>query len=309
MIFIFNLFQGVELILKNERIKIIDLVMIALGCCFYAFGLATVNITNHLAEGGITGVTLILRYWFHIDPAYSTIAINVPLILIGYRFLGKRSLVYTIYGTIMLSFFLWIWQRVPIQINVNNDLFLAGILAGAFGGLGSGLVYRFGGTTGGTDVVARILEKTRGIQMGKTILALDIAVLVISLSYLDLRHMMYTLLSSYVFSKIVNFTLEGSYSGLGILIISDQYQIITNEIWDKLGRGVSYINGEGSYSRQSKKMIYVVINRNELHQLKEILQNQDSNAFVSISSVNEVLGQGFSFNRQKKNKITNIFNK
>ncbi|MHC9536366.1 YitT family protein [Dellaglioa sp. BT-FLS60] len=295
--------------LKNERIKLIDLIMIALGCCFYAFGLATVNITNHLAEGGITGVTLILRYWFHIDPAYSTLAINIPLIIIGYRFLGKRSLIYTIYGTIMLSAFLWIWQRVPIHIDVNNDLFLAGILAGAFGGLGSGLVYRFGGTTGGTDVVARILEKTRGIQMGKTILALDVAVLIISLSYLDLRHMMYTLLSSYVFSRIVNFTLEGSYSGLGILIISNQYQMITNEIWSKLERGVSYINGEGSYSHQDKKMIYIVINRNELHQLKEIIQTLDPNAFVSISNVNEVLGQGFSYDRQKKNKISQIFNK
>ena len=89
-----------------------DLLAIGFGCFFYAFGLVAVNIKNHLAEGGITGITLILRYWFHIDPAYSTIFLNIPLIILGYKFLGKRALAYTIYGTGMLSAGLWVWQRL-----------------------------------------------------------------------------------------------------------------------------------------------------------------------------------------------------
>ena len=179
---------------QNEKISLKDLIFITIGCSLYAFGLVTVNIANNLAEGGATGITLIIRYWLHIDPAYSIILLNIPLIWIGYRYLGKKALIYTIYGTTMLSIWTWLWQRIPIDINIHHDLFLAGVLAGLIGGTGSGLVYRFGGTTGGTDIVARIFEKKRGIVMGKTLLALDVIVLTCSLSYLDLRQMMYTLL-------------------------------------------------------------------------------------------------------------------
>lgn len=130
---------------SNERLSIIDLIMISLGCAFYGLGLVSVNIANHLAEGGVTGITLIIRYWLHIDPALSTILINIPLIIIGYRYLGKKALVYTVYGTLALSFWIWFWQRFYIPINIHNDLFIAGILAGIFGGVGSGIVYKFGG--------------------------------------------------------------------------------------------------------------------------------------------------------------------
>lgn len=115
---------------SNERLSIIDLIMISLGCAFYGLGLVSVNIANHLAEGGVTGITLIIRYWLHIDPALSTILINIPLIIIGYRYLGKKALVYTVYGTLALSFWIWFWQRFYIPINIHNDLFIAGILAG-----------------------------------------------------------------------------------------------------------------------------------------------------------------------------------
>ena len=197
---------------QNEKITLKDLIFITIGCSLYAFGLVTVNIANNLAEGGATGITLIIRYWLHIDPAYSIILLNIPLIWIGYRYLGKKALIYTIYGTTMLSIWTWLWQRIPININIHHDLFLAGVLAGLIGGTGSGLVYRFGGTTGGTDIVARIFEKKRGIVMGKTLLALDVIVLTCSLSYLDLRQMMYTLLGSYVFAQVVNFIQEGQLS-------------------------------------------------------------------------------------------------
>ena len=238
-------------VVNKDKIHVLDFLMIALGCAFYGYGLVNVNIANNLAEGGVTGVTLIIRYWLHIDPAYTTVLINVPLILIGYRYLGKKSLLYTVYGTLSLSFFIWLWQRVslPVNLNVQHDMFLAGILAGSFGGLGSGLVYRFGGTTGGTDVVARILEKQKGISMGKTLLSLDVLVLTLSLSYLNLRQMMYTLLASYVFSKIVDFIQEGSYSARGLIIISPKSDAIANELMRQLDRGVSFIKAEGGCSR------------------------------------------------------------
>ncbi|AKP65721.1 hypothetical protein FC99_GL002308 [Levilactobacillus koreensis JCM 16448] len=288
---------------KDESIHVLDLVMIGIGCAMFAFGLVFFNIANHLADGGISGVTLILRALFGIDPAYSTILINVPLILIGWRFLGRQSLIYTIYGTIMLSLFLWIWQRVPIVIQLHGDLLLSALGAGVIGGFGSGLLYRYGGTTGGTDIIARIFERFRGVPMGRTLLYLDVIVLLFSLVYIDIQHMAYTLIYSYIFARIVNFTQEGAYAARGIIVVSDHHQAITDNIMDELGRGVSLIDGEGGYSHHPRKMIYVVVAPSELHQLRQIIQRNDPRAFVSVINVNEALGEGFTFAVPKKGWI------
>lgn len=274
--------------------------MIAVGSSLYAFGLVMINIANNLAEGGVTGITLILRHWFSIDPAISTILLNVPLVIIGYRYLGKTALAYTVFGIFSLSFFIWLWQQIDFSVNIDHDLFLAGILAGLIGGSGSGIVYRFGGTTGGTDIVARIFEKHRGVAMGKTLLTFDCVVLTLSLSYVSLRKMMYTLLASYVYSKVVNFTLEGAYAARGVIIISNHHQEIAKDIINDLKRGVSYLQATGAYSQEPIQAIYCVISPNELMDLKHIVARHDSHAFVSILSVNEVIGEGFSYDVAKK---------
>lgn len=280
---------------QDDSIKLIDLFMIGIGCATMAFSLVVFNIANHLADGGISGITLIFRALFHIDPAYSTILINLPLLVVGWRFLGKQSLIYTIYGTIMLSLFLWIWQRVPIAIDLHGDLLLSSLAAGIVGGSGSGLLYRYGGTTGGTDIVARIMERFRGVPMGQTLLYLDVVILLISLVYIDVRHMAYTLIYSYIFARIVNFMQAGAYTARGLIIVSEKYQEITNDIMDQLERGVSLISGEGGYSHRPRKMIYVVVSPHELHQVRQIINRNDPHAFVSVISVTEALGEGFSF--------------
>ncbi|MEO3456240.1 YitT family protein [Levilactobacillus brevis] len=279
----------------DESIRFIDLLMIGIGCAMFAFGLVFFNIANHLADGGISGITLIFRALFHIDPAYSTILINVPLIIIGWRFLGRQSLIYTIYGTGMLSLCLWVWQRVPLTIALHGDLLLSALGAGIIGGFGSGLLYRYGGTTGGTDIIARIFERFRGVPMGRTLLYLDVVVLLISLVYIDIQHMAYTLIYSYVFARIVNFTQEGAYAARGVIVVSENYQQITDEIMTELERGVSLVNGEGGFSHQERKMIYVVVAPSELYRLRQIIQRNDSRAFISVTNVNEALGEGFSF--------------
>ncbi|MCH4163250.1 MAG: YitT family protein [Lentilactobacillus diolivorans] len=284
-------------------ISVVDLLVIALGAAIYSFGIVFFNIYNHLADGGVTGITLILRAVFHIDPAYSTILVNIPLFAIGYRFLGKKDMIYTLYGTIVLSIFLWIWQRVPIVINIQHDLLLAAIGAGLFGGFGCGIVYRFGGTTGGVDIVARLFERFKGVQMGQTLLTMDVIVLLSSLIYLDVRQMAYTLIYVWIFSLLVNFTQQGAYTARGILIISDQSQTISEAIQEQLSRGVTFINAEGGYSHESKQIVYCVVSPSELHSLKQLVEKIDKAAFISILDVNEAIGEGFSYKRPKKFKL------
>ncbi|WP_368281462.1 YitT family protein [Enterococcus durans] len=272
-----------------------EIVLIIIGTSIYAFGLVYLNIANQLAEGGVSGITLILKALFGIDPAYSTLFINIPLILIGGKILGKRSLAYTVLGTLSLSAFLWIWQRVPLQINLQHDLLIVSLLAGLVAGIGSGLVYRMGGTTGGSDIIARILEKNYGISMGRSLLALDVIVLLASLSYIDLKRMMYTLIVSYVFSRVIDSILDGGYAAKGILVVSNKNEEIAPLLMTGLERGVTFLSGEGGFSGQSKKIIYIVVSSSEITEVKRIIHDIDKKAFVSVINVHEVEGEGFTY--------------
>ncbi|MCA5012851.1 MULTISPECIES: YitT family protein [unclassified Enterococcus] len=286
--------------MEEKKFYMKDVLLILAGTCLYAFGLVTFNIANDLAEGGVTGITLILRALFHIDPAYSTLIINIPLILIGGKVLGKHSFYYTILGTVSLSVFLWLWQRFPIDINLDHDLLIASLLAGLAAGLGSGFVYRVGGTTGGTDVIARILEKNYGVSMGRSLLIFDILVLVLSLSYIDVKRMMYTLIVSFVFSRVVDSVLDGAYAAKGMLVISDHTEDIGEVVMAILERGVTYLNGQGGYSQGEKKVLYMVVSPSELMEIKRIVHELDPKAFISVINVHEAIGEGFTYARPTK---------
>lgn len=286
-----------------KRVNPKDMIMIALGTAIYAFGFVYFNMANHLAEGGVAGITLIIKNLFGMDPAYSTLLINFPLFIIGARILGKKSMALSIYGTLTMSWFIWFWQRVSFAIDLNGDLLIAALLAGICAGVGSGLVFRFGGTTGGTDIVARIAEKVFGIQLGQTLLGVDILVLLASLTYINIQNMMYTLIASFVFSQVISIIENGGYHVRGMLIVSDHAELIAQKILVDLDRGVTYLHGEGAYSGQAKKVMYVALNPSEVREVKGIIANLDPDAFVSILDVDEVMSSDFVINR-KRTRLT-----
>ncbi len=150
------------------QLKIKNILLILLGAAIFAFGLVHFNMQNNLAEGGFTGITLLLYFLFQIDPSYSNLVLNIPLFVIGWKLLGKKSFLYTVIGTVAVSVFLFIFQRFQIAIPLDGDLFLAALFAGVFAGIGLGIIFRFGGTTGGVDIIARLIFKYKGISMGRT---------------------------------------------------------------------------------------------------------------------------------------------
>lgn len=283
---------------------IFELFMIALGCAIYGLSLDMISVPNKLADGGISGVALLLRHFFGINMGLSTLILNIPLIILGYRFMGKRALFYTIWGTACLSFFLSFWRLVPIisQLNLEHDLFLSAILAGVMSGFGLGLVFRYNGTSGGTDIIARIFQLKLGIPSGKTLLACDAIVLIASLSYLDIKHMMYTLLASYVLAKVMDAVQQGAYSARGLFIISNEHEKIGDMINNKLDRGFTYLEGVGGYKKENRPVIYVVISPREVTAIKNMIEKIDPNAFVTVIEVHEALGEGFTY-KQKKIKL------
>lgn len=286
---------------RINKTTLIDLLMIALGCAIYGISLDMISVPNKLADGGLSGISLILRHFWGINMGLSTLVLNIPLILLGYRFMGKRLLAYTIWGTVSLSFFLWFWRSIPIikQLDLEHDLFLSAISAGVLSGIGLGLVFRYNGTSGGTDIIARICQIKFGISSGKMLLFCDAVVLFASLSYLDIKHMMYTLLASFILSRVMDTVQQGAYSARGLLIISDKYKQIGEMIDLKLDRGFTYFQALGGYQQDEKKVIYVVVSPREIPAIKQLIRQEDPNAFVSILEVHEALGEGFTYKQKR----------
>ncbi|PFA70050.1 hypothetical protein CN378_01730 [Bacillus sp. AFS015802] len=281
-------------------LRLKNILFILLGSAIFAFGLVHFNIQNKLAEGGFTGITLILYFLFDIDPSYSNLALNIPLFFLGWKLLGKKAFYYTVIGTVALSVFLWIFQRYQMTINLEGDLFLAALFAGVFIGIGLGIIFRYGGTTGGVDIIARLAHKYIGWSMGKTMFMFDAVVIGASLiTYLEYREAMYTLVAVFVAARVIDFMQEGAYSARGAMIISESHEEIAAVINEKMDRGVTVLRGHGSFTKQDREVLYCVVGKNEIVRLKNIITSVDPHAFVSVTVVHDVLGEGFTLDADK----------
>ena len=279
-----------------------SLLLIALGVAMYTFGFVKFNMANALAEGGVAGVTLIIHALYKIDPAYTSLILNIPLFIMGARVLGRKSLALTIYGTVLLSFFIWFWQQVPVKIVLQNDMMLVAVVAGLFAGAGSGLVFRYSATTGGTDIIGRVIEEKFGFKLGQTLLFVDALVLTASLVYIDLQHMLYTLVASFVYSQVLTIVQNGGYTVRGMIIITQKSQEAADAILNGINRGVTYLNGQGAYSGNEKNILYVVLNPGEVRNVKAIMADLDPDAFISIIDVDEVVSSDFKIRRNNYDK-------
>jgi len=284
---------------KGLRFK--NIFFILLGSAIFGFGLVNFNMQNNLAEGGFTGITLLLYFLFNIDPSYSNLVLNIPLFFVGWKLLGRTSFYYTILGVISLSVFLWVFQRFPVDMPLKDDMTLAALFAGVFIGVGLGIIFRYGGTTGGVDIIARLVQKYIGWNMGKTMFLFDFLVIITSLIYyLTYTEAMYTLVAVFVAAKVIDFIQDGAYAAKGATIISTHNEEISAKIMQEMERGVTILKGQGSYSKQETNVLYCVVSKNEIFRLKQVITSVDAYAFVAVSDVHDVLGEGFTLDENKK---------
>nr|WP_157295119.1 YitT family protein [Bhargavaea sp. CC-171006] len=282
-------------------IKIKNLIMILFGAAIFSFGLVHFNIQHELAEGGFTGLTLILLFVFKLDPAIMNLVLNVPMFFIGWKLLGRKTFIYTVVGTVAVSVFLRIFTTYQYDIHMENDLLLVSLFAGVFIGIGLGIIFRFGGTTGGVDIIARLANKYYGWSMGRTMFIFDAGVILLSwATYLTMPKMMYTLVAVYVGARVIDFVQEGAYSGRGAWIISEWQDEIADKITAEMDRGVTVMKGRGHYTKQEREVLYCVVGKNEIVRLKNIINSVDPSAFVSVTDVHDVMGEGFTLDEEKK---------
>lgn len=275
---------------KQYIILIKELTLITLACFLLGFSMNYFYISNHLAEGGVAGISLILHYLTDIPVSYLYLAINLPLLLISWIYLGKEFSIKTIYGTLLLSFTINLFSsyRTPIP-----DLLLSAFFGGALVGISVGMIFMAGGSTGGTDIIAKIITRYRGLPVGKALLLMDFCILSAVAFLFGKLIFMYTLIAVIISSKTIDLMQEGIDEAKGIFIITSKPDEINLAISEELGRGITFFRGEGGFTGKELKIVYCVISKYQLIRLKKIVRNIDSQAFISIVAVHEVLGNGF----------------
>ena len=264
--------------------------IVTLGCMIMAFNINYFFLGNKLAQGGVGGLSLIVHYLSHIDISYIYFGLNVPLIIAAYIFLGKEFVVKTLYATVVLTISLKIFGnfREPL-----DEILMASILGGALNGIGIGIVFYAGGSTGGTDIIAKIINKYYGIALGKVLLAMDFIILSLVAFIFGKIIFMYTLISLIVTAKIVDLIQEGIYSAKGVTIITNKTEELKNRIMQDVERGLTIINAQGAYTQRDVSMLYCVVGKYQLIKVKNIVKEVDPEAFMIVSHVHEVIGKGF----------------
>lgn len=266
--------------------------MVIIGTFLYALTVNAVVIPNTLGEGGATGMTLMIFYWLGWNPAIVSFVLNAILLVIGWRHLEKRQIMYTIVSMVVMSVALEYTTGFSF---VSDNTVVAAVAGGVLSGLAIGIVSLGGGTTGGTEIIAWILKKYLGIGVSVGLLLIDFLVVVPLTIQIGLEKAMLTLIMLYVMSKVLNFIIEGFNPKKSITIISKQHEAIAAAIQEKVDRGITILDGKGYYSREAHQILYIVINRHQLINVQNIIYELDPKAFVIITDVQQVIGEGFTF--------------
>lgn len=261
-----------------------------------ALGLVFFLEPNTIAPGGVTGLAIVVEKISGIPMDVTNLAINIPLFALGLVTLGKRFGLKTAYGTVALSAFI----RVLIMIMGENvivvhDLLLASLYGGVLMGIGIGLVFKAGGTTGGTDLAGAILNKyIPNISIAKLMMAIDLLIVAAAgIVERKLETSLYSIIALYILVKIADFIVEDLNYAKAFFIISDHPQEIGREILSTLGRGVTVLKASGMYTGLDREVLLCIVDRSQVSKLKHMVHGIDKNAFVMVTTVHEVLGEGF----------------
>lgn len=292
-----------EIPVQNLRQRILRLFFnyagVTFGVLLMALGLDIFLVPNKVAAGGVGGIATILHYLIGAPVGLTMLALNVPLFVIAIYRLGFRYGLRSLYGTVSLSLFIDI--LAPYLPVATHDTLLAGVFGGAFVGLGLGIVFRYRGTTGGTDLAAAILRTYTGVNVGQLLFLIDGAVvLAAGFAFNSWELAMYAMITILITSWLVDMVQEGISYTKAFFIISEQIDQVAQSVIDDLKRGATALKARGMYTGIDREVLLVVVNRAEVTRLKDIVYMVDPRAFVILADVHEVLGEGF---KQYKERV------
>ena len=284
--------------LKHKKIRKISryeqYFMISIGIIIMVFGFYYFLLPAHLVAGGVSGLGLVFNKFWGFRMSYVVFSFNMILLGFAYLFLGKRVFIKSIYGSLLFPISLYLFEHFAPVIDIESDFVLAVTFGGIFVGLGFGLVIKYGGTSGGTDIPIKILNKKLKLSLSASIYSVDgfIILLGVIAFYGDygIRIGLYALITMFISGKVADMVIVGSNSKKAVQIITDYPEEIKESIYNAVYRGVTEVEIQGGYSRSKKTMLVTVITRQEYYLVRNIIANIDENAFVYVTPATEIQG-------------------
>ena len=264
--------------------------VLIIGSLIYSAGLEIFLVPNNIIDGGIVGISIMASYLTGIPFGVYMLVLNLPFLYLGYKQIGKTFAISTIISIIALSIFSEFLEPVP---QITQDYFLAAIFGGIIAGAGVGLVIRQGGSLDGTEITAIILDRKTSFSVGEVVMFFNLFILGAAGFVFGWDKAMYSLVAYFIISKMIDVVLKGLDESYAVMIVSDEYEEIADALMHRLGRGVTYLHGQGAYTGDDKQVLYCVVTRLEVVKLKEIALEKDETAFVTINPVHDSVGGRF----------------
>lgn len=281
--------------LKSQKYKgyCKDIILILIGSFILSIAINIFIVNANLLSGGISGIALIIQYLFKMPAGYTMLLLNIPLLVMSWRKLELKFTIYTVIGTLSLSLFLILTGSLKGMLKLDDILLLC-IYGGVLMGIGSGIVFSNHGSTGGLDIISVIVKKKyENFNIGSISFSVNIVIVSIGAVFFGLSTALYTLVSMYIGSYVMDKVIKGFGRKKLILIITSKEEKVSSEIMNNLGRGVTFLYGEGAYTKVQKKVLYCIVSLSQLPQLKQLVREVDEDAFISIMDASEVEGKGF----------------
>jgi uncharacterized membrane-anchored protein YitT (DUF2179 family) len=267
--------------------------MVTLGALLSSCSINLFLVPHHFLSGGVSGLAIIFYYLYALPIGLQIFLMNVPLLFAAYRILGKAYTVMTVYGTVLFSVGVDA-TRFLVNVNAIDDPLLAAILGGIMSGIGSGMIFRVNGSAGGLDIVAAIIKRKYSLNVGFVGFAFNCVIMAAAAVLFGLKLAVLTLISMFVSANLTDKVVEGFNSKKTIFIVSYKSDEIVEAILQEVGRGATILNGQGAFTRQEKKVVFVVVSLTQIAKIRALVQEADPYAFMIIHDATEVLGRGFT---------------
>lgn len=277
----------------SMREYVVKYALVALGSALFAAGFQFFLYPNSIIVGGVSGIAMIINYLVGLPVGIMTIVLNIPLFIIAWKHFGGKFIISSLVGMLLSSVLVDV--LAVIDYSPTDDMLLACLIGGAIKGLGLGLIYYAGATTGGTDIIAKFVRlRFPYINFGTIVLLTDAVIIIAFAAIFDrVEAAMYAVIAMFVVSKVIDLVLYGIDNSSVCYIISENSEQLVKDITDKLHRGVTILSGEGAYSHRDKQVLLCVIKRTQIADIRKIIKSIDENAFFIVSDAKNVFGKGF----------------
>lgn len=271
---------------------IMRLLYVALGSFIYSIAINAFIAPHHLLSGGVAGISLLCQYLTNIPAGAWVFIINIPIFLFGLKKIDRDFIGFSLFGMLSMSLFLILTKDLASLFTVEDTL-LSTICGAVLSGLGMGLIFKNKASQGGTDVIAVIIRSKSGMKISTLYFAINAIVVIIGAFVTNLQLALYTLISMYIVSTVMDKVIEVSEKKKMLMVVTSKEKEISKAIMDKIGRGITFLNGEGAYTGNTKKIIYCLVTTDELNKTKHIIEKIDVNALISVTDTAEVQGKSF----------------